>query len=52
MDGLNDIGVSIFIILLIGDVWLTYKIYHNEYKDTKENKEDTKGVIKRGSEWD
>ena len=49
MDGLNDIGVSVFIVLLVADVWFTYKIYSNEYKDNKENK---KGVIKRGNEWD
>ena len=36
---LNDIGVSIFIVLLGLDVWFTYKIYNNEYKDTKDSKE-------------
>ena len=40
MDGLNDIGVSIFIVLIGLDVWFTYKIYKNEYKDNKENKRD------------
>jgi nitrogen fixation-related uncharacterized protein len=39
MAELNDIGVSIFIVLLGLDVLFTYKIYNNEYKD---NKEDTK----------
>ena len=41
MAELNDIGVSIFIVLLGLDVLFTYKIYRNEYKD---NKEDTKGA--------
>ena len=41
MAELNDIGVSIFIVLLGLDVLFTYKIYNNEYKD---NKEDTKGA--------
>ena len=36
MEGLNDIGVSIFIILLIGDVWLTYRIYNNNDKKDRE----------------
>ena len=49
MNELNDIGVSIFVVLLVADVWFTYKIYNNEYK---ENKEDTNRVIKRGNEWD
>ena len=40
MNELNDIGVSLFIVLLGVDVWFTYKIYKNEYKDTKENKRD------------
>jgi hypothetical protein len=50
MDGMNDIGVSVFIVLLIADVWFTYKIYSNEYKDN--HKEDKDKVIKRGNEWD
>jgi len=41
MPELNDIGIG-FVILMIGlDVWMTYKIYDNEYK---ENKGDNKGV--------
>ena len=50
MNELNDIGVSVFIVLLIADVWFTYKIYSNEYKENK--KDNKKGVIKRGNEWD
>ena len=42
MSELNDIGVSIFIVLLGLDVWFTYKIYNNEYKDSKDSKENKK----------
>ena len=52
MNELNDIGVSVFIVLLIADVWFTYKIYSNEYKENTPTKENKKGVLKRGSEWD
>jgi hypothetical protein len=36
---LNDIGVTIFCVLIGLDVWFTYKIYKNEYKDTKDKRE-------------
>lgn len=39
MEGMNDIGVSLFIILLIGDVLLTYRIYRNK-ENGDENKKD------------
>ncbi len=43
MSELNDIGVSVFIILLGLDVWITYKIYNNEYKGN-ENTKDKKDI--------
>jgi hypothetical protein len=39
MSELNDIGVTIFIVLIGLDVWFTYNIYKNEYKDNTKDKE-------------
>jgi len=48
-----ELGMSCIVLIgyIVGKVWIHYKPDTSNTKDTKDTKK-SKGVIKRGNEWD